>query len=175
MSKPKAKSALARPNEIAPRLYLSSVTCATDPELLEEYNITHIVSIHQKAKATFSSSMGIRYLLITDLDDKPKEHAKLQGHIRKVNEFIHEALMSSEKNRVLVHCLAGVSRSVTFLALYLMTRTGREWQSVLEDIKSKRFQACPNSGFRTVLSMYQFTPQFNEQRNALRAIDELYK
>lgn len=49
-------------------------------------------------------------------------------------------LIESErrKTNVLVHCMAGVSRSVTIIAAYLIWKEGKPFEQVISDLKRKR-------------------------------------
>ena len=55
---------------------------------------------------------------------------------------------------ILVHCLAGVSRSVTVICAYVMTITQLGFLGSLGYIILRRHTANPNSGFRMQLSEY---------------------
>jgi protein-tyrosine phosphatase len=59
-----------------------------------------------------------------------------------------------KKTNVLVHCQAGVSRSVTIVAAYLMKENRIDYVSSLDLIRSKRPQICPNKGFLKQLKQY---------------------
>jgi protein tyrosine phosphatase len=62
-----------------------------------------------------------------------------------VSNFIDDAVKRGEK--VLIHCHAGVSRSVTLLAAYLILCRGMSTKQALQFIKSKRSFIRPNIGF----------------------------
>jgi len=49
--------------------------------------------------------------------------------------------------KVLVHCMQGVSRSVTFVIAFLMWRQKASYEQVFEAVKSIRGVANPNIGF----------------------------
>eukprot|EP00042_Codosiga_hollandica_P037269 m.291546 g.291546 ORF g.291546 m.291546 type:complete len:90 (-) comp55099_c0_seq3:50-319(-) len=59
--------------------------------------------------------------------------------------FIEEAVTA--RSAVLVHCNAGVSRSVTVVLAYLMRKQGFALDDALALVKDKRPCAQPNSGF----------------------------
>jgi dual specificity phosphatase 12 len=56
---------------------------------------------------------------------------------------------------VLVHCQAGISRSVTIVAAFIMNSIKCSATDAIEQIKAIRIQANPNSGFMRQLSLYQ--------------------
>lgn len=61
------------------------------------------------------------------------------------HNFIRRARESGSS--VLVHCHAGISRSVSMVIYYLMKRTGKSYDEVLALVRSKREQANPNPNF----------------------------
>ncbi|KAG1454251.1 hypothetical protein G6F56_007368 [Rhizopus delemar] len=70
----------------------------------------------------------------------------------ETNTFIQEAYKSG--GRTLVHCQAGVSRSVTVLTACLMKSKKIKRDDALEIIRRKRASVAPNSGFMEQLSLY---------------------
>ena len=58
-----------------------------------------------------------------------------------------------EEKRVLVHCYAGVSRSVTAVIWYLMCHQGHTWDEALELIRARRSVANPNIRFEIPLRL----------------------
>ena len=56
--------------------------------------------------------------------------------------------------QLLLHSLAGVSRSVTITAMYVMLVTSLDDEQALAVVKQCRPQAGPNFGFRTQLQNY---------------------
>lgn len=158
---------LALPTEIIPRLYLSSKTAANHSETLRQYGITHILGASHGARAKFEEELGIKYLIINDLNDTVEDSKKMSEYISVANRFIHESLTDSENNRVLVHCQAGVSRSVTLISIYLITITADPWETVLAHIRKKRFTANPNPGFRSILSSFELSGDADAQRENL--------
>ncbi|XP_016120071.1 dual specificity protein phosphatase 22-B-like [Sinocyclocheilus grahami] len=66
---------------------------------------------------------------------------------------MHESRLKGEG--CLVHCLAGVSRSVTLVVAYLMTVTTLGWQEALAAVKVARPCASPNMGFQKQLLEFE--------------------
>lgn len=175
LSKNKKKyTSLAEPALIyKDSLFLSSKTAANNFQTLGKYGITHVVSVCHEASEIFEEK-GLTYLIINDVNDTIQDRNKLKSYIKTVNSFIHETL-NDPKNKLLIHCNAGVSRSVTLLALYLITVTGEDHESVLKFIKSKRVTANPNSGFRLILSNFEISGEakFERDRLELSEFEEL--
>ena len=93
---------------------------------------------------------GITYFPIEAADESCQD---LKQFFHDCNKFIHDARMSG--GAVLVHCLAGISRSVTLTAAYLTTVTSHSWTVALCAIQQSRQIAKPNRGFREQLDEYQ--------------------
>ena len=77
------------------------------------------------------------------IDDIPDE--QIYSHFDFVHLIIRKAL--AEGKRVLVHCSAGVSRSVTLVAAYLMMEKSIGVDAALSLIVKRREYANPNRGF----------------------------
>ncbi|XP_028300631.1 dual specificity protein phosphatase 22-B-like isoform X2 [Gouania willdenowi] len=134
-------------NKVLPDLYLGNIKDAGDRELLEKHNITHILSIHDTAAPVLEDKT---YLCIRAAD-----HSKhnLTQYFRESIVFIHECRLRGEG--CLVHCVAGVSRSVTLVVAYVMTVTGRGWVESLAAVRCVRPCAGPNLGFLRQLEEFE--------------------
>lgn len=134
-------------NKIVPGLFVGNIKDAENKAELQENGITHIVSIHDQRKVRYP---GIVYLPIEAADESCQD---LKQFFHECNKFIHDARISG--GVVLVHCLAGISRSVTVTAAYLTTVTSHCWTDALFAIQQSRQIAKPNRGFREQLEEYR--------------------
>ncbi|XP_049738186.1 dual specificity protein phosphatase 22 isoform X9 [Elephas maximus indicus] len=82
-------------------------------------------------------------------------HRQLQRarHFKESIKFIHECRLKGEG--CLVHCLAGVSRSVTLVTAYIMTITDFGWEDALYTVRAGRSCANPNLGFQRQLQEFE--------------------
>ncbi|XP_062412951.1 dual specificity protein phosphatase 22-B [Sardina pilchardus] len=133
-------------NKILPDLYLGNFKDARDREQLAKHNITHILSIHDTAAPILQE---MTYLCIPAAD-LPTQN--LTQHFKESIVFMHECRLKGEG--CLVHCLAGVSRSVTLVVAYIMTVTGLGWQEALAAVRAARPCAGPNQGFQRQLQAF---------------------
>uniref|UniRef100_A0A674P915 Dual specificity phosphatase 22b n=1 Tax=Takifugu rubripes TaxID=31033 RepID=A0A674P915_TAKRU len=76
-------------------------------------------------------------------------------HFKQSIMFMHESRLKGEG--CLVHCLAGVSRSVTLVVAYIMTVTRLGWSDALAAVKAARPCAAPNVGFQRQLQEFEST------------------
>ncbi|XP_015450309.1 dual specificity protein phosphatase 22 isoform X4 [Pteropus alecto] len=93
---------------------------------------------------------GVKYLCIPAADS-PSQN--LSRHFKESIKFIHECRLSGEG--CLVHCLAGVSRSVTLVIAYIMTVTDFGWEDALHTVRAGRSCANPNLGFQRQLQEFE--------------------
>ncbi|XP_005092754.1 dual specificity protein phosphatase 22-A isoform X1 [Aplysia californica] len=147
-------------NKILPGLYIGNFRDAKDEKQLSENSITHIVSIHDNAKKILEDK---EYLCILASDTPDQDLSKFFPQIIR---FIHKARLDG--GSVLVHCLAGVSRSVTVTAAYIMTVTELGWRDSLNAIRGARSVANPNFGFQKQLQAYDHE-HVVEERKKLRS------
>lgn len=98
------------------------------------------------------------------------DHAQLKHQLemyknKPMIEIAYHFINNSQnsKKNVLVHCMAGISRSVSMVAYYLMKKYHIEYENALKIIKSKRKIANPNYSFKQQLEKYQEKREnFNE-------------
>ncbi|PFH46998.1 hypothetical protein AMATHDRAFT_123290, partial [Amanita thiersii Skay4041] len=143
-------------SEIVPRVYISDLAFAENPACLSSHRITHILStlpdniyvppaplLHPHPPP---ARMQIR------VEDLP--FAELAAHLPKTTAWIKEALAKDPEARVLVHCVEGISRSVSVVAAYLMASYGWSPNEAVKYIQNRRRVANPNFGFVQQLHEY---------------------
>eukprot|EP01084_Bolivina_argentea_P008246 15441_1 len=118
----------------------------------------------KEIKSVFSDKIKYIDIKISDLEDE-----NIFQHIDKVVKFIDNALNeendnkdnkdeekeNTNKNRVLVHCEYGISRSSSMVIAYLMYKNKWDFKKTKTFVKSKRPQISPNDGFVKQLKQYQ--------------------
>lgn len=83
--------------------------------------------------------------------DTPDQN--LSQYFPVCNDFIHAARMRD--GNVLIHCLAGMSRSVTVAVAYIMSVTALNWKEALKVVRTGRAVANPNLGFQAQLHEFE--------------------
>ncbi|XP_021455280.1 dual specificity protein phosphatase 22-B-like isoform X1 [Oncorhynchus mykiss] len=148
-------------NKVLPDLYLGNFKDARDKELLAKHNITHILSIHDTAAPILEE---MKYLCIPAADASKQNLSNCSPSPSFISVFrtpffkdsiifIHESRLKGKG--CLVHCVAGVSRSVTLVVVYIMTVTGRGWVESLAAVRVVRPCAGPNVGFLRQLEDFE--------------------
>uniref|UniRef100_A0A915EHP4 Dual specificity protein phosphatase n=1 Tax=Ditylenchus dipsaci TaxID=166011 RepID=A0A915EHP4_9BILA len=154
---------------ILPGLFVGGLRDALDGQQLQEQEIAAVVSVHDFCNDyDFTSQM--EWIRIR-LSDSPEQDASI--HFATVNSFVHKFRM--EQKNVLIHCLAGASRSVCFIVAYLMTVTNLDYASALAYVVSKRPSARPNFGFRMQLRKFGEQSLAQERKRLLEEFKEGHK
>uniref|UniRef100_A0A0N5AMG4 Tyrosine-protein phosphatase domain-containing protein n=1 Tax=Syphacia muris TaxID=451379 RepID=A0A0N5AMG4_9BILA len=134
--------------KILNNLYLGSIFDATDPEQMAANEVTDIICVHGMRQTNYGKKQyNVMYI---NINDSPNEDISM--HFGNAVQFIHMARM--QNRTVLVHCLAGVSRSAIIVAAYLLTVTNLNYSLALTYLTKRRPCTNPNFGFRMQLYHY---------------------
>ncbi|KAI0344996.1 DSPc-domain-containing protein [Trametopsis cervina] len=134
---------------IVPRLYLASYYIASKPEELQALGITHVLSVLDFAPEELPPNFKRLHIKLQDTSS-----SNILQYLEVTTEFIKSALEEDENNKVLVHCLMGISRSATVVCAYLIATAQMTPDEALDFVMQKRSIACPNLGFRLQLETY---------------------
>jgi len=138
-------------SQITPRIYLSDYWSARDVGKLDSLGITHVISVVDFTP-DLPDIVPQNHRLHIALADVAE--AKILDHLDATTAFILKALAESNANRVLVHCMQGISRSATVVCAYLVATTDLTAPKSIEYVQSIRGIVCPNIGFRRQLDEY---------------------
>ncbi|XP_020286560.1 dual specificity protein phosphatase 15 [Pseudomyrmex gracilis] len=143
-------------NKVLPGLYVGNYQDSKDADQLERFEITHILAIHDTARRLHSDK---HYLCILAADSPDQN---LSQYFSLCNDFIHAARLRG--GNVLIHCLAGMSRSVTVAVAYIMSITNLSWKEALKVVRVGRSIANPNVGFQQQLKDFEASRLQDERR-----------
>ncbi|KAK9812886.1 hypothetical protein WJX72_005260 [[Myrmecia] bisecta] len=148
---------LAAPTEVRPGLFLGGLPSLNSAKSLA---VTHILSLlvdtstlHQHCDELLipaGEAAPYKQLLIEAED---AEDTNLLKHFPSCLRFISEGLAGG--GRVLVHCVAGVSRSATIVTAYLMQTEHLTSDQAISALQAKHPIACPNDGFLEQLRLFE--------------------
>lgn len=134
-------------SRITDNLYLSSFMGTTEYNLLK-FRITCVISACRETPKV--NMKGIESIKL-EVQDKPTEFlAKYFDFIAdKINEVV------KKNGIVLVHCVAGISRSTSMILAYLMKHKRMRLRDAHALVRSKRSFIRPNLGFWKQLIDYE--------------------
>ncbi|KAL4267735.1 Protein-tyrosine phosphatase-like protein [Pleurotus pulmonarius] len=137
---------------IVPRLYLADYRTASDGDELRRLGITHIVSVIDFTPV-FPDCIDKDNILHIPVADKSE--VRILPFLPQTTQFIRDALEQDVANRVLVHCVQGISRSATVVCAYLMATKNMLAPKSILYVQERRTIVCPNLGFRLQLEEYE--------------------
>ncbi|KAH8373444.1 hypothetical protein KR009_007243 [Drosophila setifemur] len=139
------------PVEIIPGLlFLGNASHSCDSNALQKYNIKYVLNVTPDLPNEFEKSGIIKYLQIPITDHYSQD---LAIHFPHAIQFIEEA--RSANSAVLVHCLAGVSRSVTVTLAYLMHTRGLSLNDAFMMVRDRKPDVSPNFHFMQQLQAFE--------------------
>jgi protein-tyrosine phosphatase len=152
--------AVAVPSEVIPKLYLGNYSASRNRDFLASHNVTHILTVAGEIEPEYPAEFVYK---IVDIDDWHEED--IAKHFKNCFDFIDQGIQSGG---VLVHCLAGISRSPAIVTAYLMQKHSMALQEALDAVKSKRPIISPNRGFIVQLQEFEkrTTTVTNDARSA---------
>lgn len=127
------------------QLYLSGIFPATSEQMLKSYRIDAIIRLGH------FDIPSLRPGLTIDIEDE--ENVAIEKYFDICINFIDSEIKKGKK--VLVHCMAGISRSVTIIIAYLMIKKNMSLMDAINYVKSKRKIAHPNEGFCCKLNILE--------------------
>ncbi|XP_004695269.1 PREDICTED: dual specificity protein phosphatase 9 [Condylura cristata] len=130
------------PAQILPNLYLGSARDSANVESLAKLGIRYILNVTPNLPNLFEKNGGFHYKQIPISDHWSQN---LSQFFPEAIAFIDEAL--SQNCGVLVHCLAGVSRSVTVTVAYLMQKLHLSLNDAYDLVRRKKSNISPNFNF----------------------------
>nr|XP_003466645.1 dual specificity protein phosphatase 12 isoform X1 [Cavia porcellus] len=144
-------SSTERMLEVRPGLYLGGAAAVADPDQLREAGITAVLTVDSEpafqAEAGFE---GLRTLFVPALD---RPETDLLSHLDRCVAFIGQA--RAEGRAVLVHCHAGVSRSVAIVTAFVMKTDQMTFEKAYEILQTLKPEAKMNEGFEWQLQLYE--------------------
>ncbi|XP_057691648.1 dual specificity protein phosphatase 6 [Corythoichthys intestinalis] len=140
------------PVEILPHLYLGCAKDSTNLDVLEEYGIKYILNVTPNLPNLFENAGEFKYKQIPISDHWSQN---LSQFFPEAINFIDEA--RGQHRGVLVHCLAGISRSVTVTVAYLMQKLQLSMNDAYDIVKTKKSNISPNFNFMGQLLDFERT------------------
>ncbi|KAK3734460.1 hypothetical protein RRG08_029135 [Elysia crispata] len=149
------------PVQVLSNLYLGSAKNSADLAQLRQYGITHILNVTANVPNMFENESEFKYLQIPISDHWSQN---LAAFFPQAIKFIDEA--RDKQEGVLVHCLAGISRSVTVTVAYLMNREKMSLNHAYDHVKRCKPNISPNFTFMGQLLEFEKCLNNNGQKGS---------
>lgn len=136
------------PNHVTDNIYIGSILSSTSLCGMKKFGITHVATIGEELSCKYPDDFIYHKRVVYD---SPKEN--VQKLFDETTTFIHNASLNKD-NKILVHCVAGISRSATFVIAYLIRYKKMSPQEAYLLLLKARKCVCPNEGFTKQLVKY---------------------
>ncbi|KAH9849816.1 hypothetical protein C2E23DRAFT_350969 [Lenzites betulinus] len=138
-------------DEVVPNLWVGDLPSALDTERLRGHQIRSVLTA-MRGRVSINETFVRHQINIDDTNS-----SDILQHFVPAITFIQAEL--DKGHGVLVHCQAGMSRSVSIAAAYLMVSQGLDPEAALEVIRKVRPDVQPNDGFMRQLEIF-YTASF---------------
>jgi len=135
-------------SEMYKNIYVGGVDIAKNISKLREAGITHIINCAGDVCRNYYPEQFTYQTYF--LKDGRSEN--IEWVFYDSIEFIDNAFQSGGK--VFIHCMQGVSRSITICLAYIMFKDKKPFEVVYNESKSKRGISSPNIGFQVQLMQW---------------------
>ncbi|GMR36336.1 hypothetical protein PMAYCL1PPCAC_06531 [Pristionchus mayeri] len=149
-SQPCLSERASGPTEILPFLYLGSQQDAMNTELLKECGIEYVMNLSVTCPRAITVVDEDHFLRIP-VNDSYMD--KLYPYFNEAFNFLEK--VRKQKKIVLVHCLAGISRSPTMCISYIMRHLKMDSDDAYKFVKARRSTISPNFNFMGQLLEYE--------------------
>ena len=141
-------------SNIIDNIYIGNVYDAHNIDKLNELNIKNIISAVTGFDNIYNDSFNHLSLNLIDNEEQDIIH-----YFEITNHFIDNIISknvssSNKKNKILIHCICGVSRSVTILLAYIIKKYNYTPKYALKIVQKHRNIANPNPNFMKQLWTY---------------------
>lgn len=137
---------------IIDNIYIGDVRDAHNLDKLNELKINNVISAVTGFDNIYDEKINHLALSLIDNNEQNIIH-----YFDITNYFIENILNSNSDNYILIHCICGVSRSVTILLAYLIKKYKYTPNEALQIVKQHRTIANPNPNFMKQLNTYYTT------------------
>jgi len=128
------------PVQLLPHLFLGSALHAANREILQRLGITAIINVSKNCRNNFEDLFIYKKIPV---DDSFNED--ISSYFADTSNFIES--IQQQNGKILVHCNAGMSRSVTICLAYLIKVDRLSLDDAYEFIKQRKSNISPNFNF----------------------------
>lgn len=141
-------SGFETPSQVHRNIFLGDMDDARAAGSLHALGITHVLNMARTVRCYHPDEFMYTHI---EIDDSPRQD--IRPHFAEAFAAIDEAARSDRG--ILVHCVAGISRSVTAVVAWLVEREGSTLACALARVRRLRPIIDPNPGFRLALAEHE--------------------
>jgi len=137
-------------SEITDQIYVGSYADASSEQYLSDRGITHVITCADE----FPSSLlrpGYKIQIVDDVAD-----SKTKKYFLEAASVLDRWV--KEDKKIMVHCFAGMSRSVSVVITYFMMYKGWSFDLAYNHLKQRRYQTKIHPGFIPILKEIEALP-----------------
>lgn len=136
-------------------LFIGNIEDAANKSFLESNKINLVLNCCKEYTVDYNylKTINVGCVILgyfDSLDQDLNDQGKLLSAVKLIDEHL-----SNERGGVLVHCVAGVSRSATVVIAYLMWKNRINFESAFRIVKQARPIIEPNSNFVNQLKSFE--------------------
>ncbi len=136
-----------KPSNIDGMVFLGDIESATHSPTLSSLQIKRVITLDIRPLDKYQKDINYLFIKANDFQNED-----LLSHFEECYQFINDGLLKGDK--VLVHCVAGVSRSATIVISYIMIKNSMTFEEAFDLVKKKRDFIEPNPGFKRQLILF---------------------
>ena len=147
-------------DQITDKVWLGNIEAASNVNNLKKEGIKKVLSVIDFGVPSYTEEdkMNHKSFRVTDIPS--------QNIIQYFGECIN---FIKGNDKILVHCMAGASRSATIVIAYVMWEQKMPFKEALDFVSKKRSCVFPNCGFKDQLKIFEKLLKDND--NDLNKID----
>jgi atypical dual specificity phosphatase len=142
-------------SEITDQIWVGNYGDACNETFLSERKITHIINCANELQSSIFRP-GYKIQVVDDVAD-----AKTKKYFLEAASVLDRWVR--EGNKIMVHCYAGMSRSVSVVITYFMVYRGWSYDVSYRHLKQRRFQTNPHPDFIPILKEIEALPRLQPQ------------
>ena len=131
------------------KLFVSGYKVVQNSEILEKNKITHVLNL----VGDYCPNIHQDKFIYKNYFIRDSKSENIECLFYEVFDFLEECFENNGK--VVVHCIQGVSRSITLVVAYLIYKLRISFNDAFQLVKLKRGVASPNIGFIAQLIIFQ--------------------
>ncbi len=140
------KEMFAPLHEIVDGIWLGNIDSAEDIQFLKSKGIKKILTVMNQVGPNYKDEDGFIHKKIEIID----------YDTQNIIQYIGECLKFIKgDDKILVHCMAGASRSASIIIAYIMWTKKMKYDEAYKFVKDKRFMVYPNPGFIKQLKIFE--------------------